>query len=205
MVKKKKDQSTEEKILAAARKIFIAHGMAGARMQDIANEAGMNKALLHYYFKDKEQLFEMIFIKEAGSFFSKINSIFESEISLFEKIEQFVNHYIDVILENPYLPLFVLNEINRNPDWFLTNVMGEANQPRPQVFLKQIEKEIRKKTIRRINPVHLLMNIISMTIFPFIAKPMIQRKIGMDDVQFRATMEQRRKEIPKFIIDAIKA
>lgn len=204
MVKKKQDDTTEEKIFAAARKVFIVQGMAGARMQDIANEAGMNKALLHYYFKDKEQLFELVFSKEAEKFFPKINLIFAADIPLFEKIEQFVNQYIDEILENPYLPLFVLNEIHRNTDWFLKNVIKGENQPKPELFLKQIEKEVKKKTIKRVDPIHLLLNILSMTIFPFIAKPMVQSKLGLTDAQFKAVMEQRRKEVPKFIIDAIK-
>lgn len=204
MVKNKRDDTTEEKIFAAARRVFVAQGMAGARMQDIANEAGMNKALLHYYFRDKEQLFEMVFSKEAAKFFPKINLIFESDIPLFEKIEQFVNQYIDEILENPYLPLFVLNEINRNSDWFLKNIISGNNQPKPEAFLKQIEREVKKKTIRRIHPMHLMLNIISMTIFPFIAKPMVKGKFGLTDAQFKAVMEERRKEVPKFIIDAIK-
>ena len=204
MVKKKRDETTEGKIFAAARKVFIVQGMAGARMQDIANEAGMNKALLHYYFRDKEQLFEMVFSKEAEKFFPKINLIFTADIPLFEKIEQFVNQYIDEILENPYLPLFVLNEIHRNTDWFLKNVIKGENQPKPELFLKQIEKEVRKKTIKRIDPIHLLLNILSMTIFPFIAKPMVQSKLGLTDAKFKAVMEERRKEIPRFIIDAIK-
>ena len=104
MVKKEKHQGTEEKILSAARKIFTTKGMAGARMQDIANEAGINKALLHYYYRDKEKLFETIFLEEAQKFFPKINAIFQSDDPLFLKIEKFVDEYIDEMLENPYLP-----------------------------------------------------------------------------------------------------
>ncbi|MBI3138913.1 MAG: TetR/AcrR family transcriptional regulator [Sphingobacteriales bacterium] len=200
----KKDKTTEEKILAAAKKIFVQQGMAGARMQDIADEAGINKALLHYYFKNKEQLFEVIFMEAAGRLFPRINEIFLSDQPLFEKIERFCSEYITIVLENPYLPLFVLNEINRDPDYFLGKVWKGKNVPQPEKFLAQIEKEVAKGTIRRISPLNLLMNLISMTIFPFVAKPMFQKNLGLDEWQFRATMEQRKKEIPKFIIDAIK-
>src|SRR6187402_2554521 len=104
MVNSQKHQGAQEKILAAARKVFTTKGMAGARMQDIADEAGINKALLHYYFRDKDKLFETIFMEEAQRFFPKINAIFQSDDPLFEKIEKFVNEYIDEMQENPYLP-----------------------------------------------------------------------------------------------------
>ena len=204
MAKKIKDIGAEEKILIAARKVFTTKGMAGARMQDIADEAGINKALLHYYFRDKEKLFEMIFMDEAQKFFPKIKAIFNSDAPLFEKIENFVNEYIDEMTENPYLPWFVLNEINRDPDQFMYKIWGKDNLPNLAKFLEQIETEIKKGKIKRIKPVHLLMNLISMTIFPFVAKPMLTRNIRLTDKQFYEIMEQRKKEIPKFIIESIK-
>lgn len=204
MVKKTKDRGTEERILEAARKVFTTKGMAGARMQDIADQAGINKALLHYYFRDKDKLFETVFLEEAQRFFPKINMIFQSDMPLFEKIERFVNEYMDEMEENPYLPWFVLNEINRDPDHFLFRVWGRDNLPKPAKLLEQIEQEVKKGRIKRINPVHLLMNMISMTIFPFVAKPMFVRNLRLSEKQFREIMEQRRKEIPKFIFDSIR-
>ena len=206
MVKLKKniDKGAEERILAAARKVFTTKGMAGARMQDIADEAGINKALLHYYFRDKDKLFEVIFLAEAQKFFPKIKGILNSDAPLFEKIENFVNEYIDEMMENPYLPWFVLNEVNRDPDQFMYKIWGKDNLPKPGKFLEQIEKEVKKGTIKRIGPMHLLMNLLSMTIFPFVAKPMMTRNLHLSDLQFRKIMEERRKEIPKFIIDSIK-
>lgn len=204
MVKKKKDKGAEEIILSAARKVFMTKGMAGARMQDIADKAGINKALLHYYFRDKDKLFEVVFLIEAQKFFPKINAIFNSEAPLFDKIRNFVTEYIDEMQENPYLPWFVLNEINRDPDQFMYKIWGKENLPKPAKFLEQIEQEIRKGTIKRINPVHLLMNLLSMTIFPFVAKPMFVRNIRLSDKQFAEIMEQRKREIPEFIIDSIK-
>jgi TetR/AcrR family transcriptional regulator len=204
MDKIKIEKSTEEKILVAAKKVFISKGMAGARMQDIADEAGINKALLHYYFRSKEKLFEVIFLEAAQKLFPKINSIFESDNPLFEKIEHFCEEYITVMSENPYLPLFVLNEINQNPENFINKIWGKQNFPKPQKFLAQIEKEVKKGTIRKISPLHLLINLISMSIFPFVAKAMIQFTMGLDELQFRNVMQQRKKEVSKFIIDSIK-
>jgi AcrR family transcriptional regulator len=204
MVKVKIEKSTEEKILGAAKKVFIAKGMYGARMQDIADEAGINKALLHYYFRSKEKLFEVVFMEAAQKLFPKINSIFESDIGLFQKIENFCAEYISVMIENPYLPLFVLNEISQDPGNFLDKIWGKENLPRPQKFLEQIEKEVKKGTVKRISPLQLLMNLISLTIFPFVAKSMFQFNLHLDELQYRSVMEQRKKEIPKFIIDSIK-
>src|SRR5678810_1109142 len=141
MVKNEKQLGAEERILEAACKVFTTKGMAGARMQDIADEADINKALLHYYFRDKDKLFEVVFMEEAQKFFPKINAIFNSDAPLFEKIENFVNEYIDEMLENPYLPWFVLNEMNRDPDQFMYRIWGENNLPKPAKFLEQIEKE----------------------------------------------------------------
>jgi len=204
MVKVKIDQTTEEKILAAAKKVFVRSGMAGARMQDIADEAGINKAMLHYYFRNKEKLFEVIFREAAARLFPKLNLIFESDLSLFEKIEKFTAQYIDVILENPYLPLFVLNEIHRDPEAFITHIWQRENMPRPEKFLDQIEREIKKGNIKRISPLQLLLNLISLCIFPFMARPMFQIHLGVDDLQFRNLMQQRKTEVPRFIIDAIR-
>ena len=203
MVKAKKDESAEEKILAAARKVFISKGLAGARMQDIADEAGINKALLHYYFRNKEKLFEVIFLESAQKLFPKINFIFDSDLPLFEKIETFTAEYISIILESPYVPLFVVNEINRDPDMFFDK-MVKSGFPKPHKFLAQVEEEIKKGNIKRIHPLHLLMNMISMCIFPFMAKPMLSKRLHINDSQFRQLMEERKKEVARFVIDAIK-
>ena len=199
-----KDDGAEKKILAAARKVFTTRGMAGARMQDIADEAGINKALLHYYFRDKDKLFELVFLEEAQKFFPKINGIFNSDAPLFEKIQNFVTEYIDEMKENPYLPWFVINEINRDADQFMYKIWGKDNLPKPAKFLEQIEQEIKAGRIKRIHPIHLLMNMISMTIFPFVGRPMFVRNLRISDKQFNEIMEQRKTEIPKFIIDSIK-
>lgn len=204
MPEKEKDKSTEEKILAAARRVFVRDGMTGARMQDIADEAGINKALLHYYFKNKEKLFEVIFLEAAAQLFPKINEIFAAELPLFEKIERFCEEYITLVMENPYLPLFVLNEINRDPKYFLGKVWKGKNTPKPELLLKQIQQEVSAGRIRPVHPLHLLVNILSLTIFPFVAKPMIQKNLGLNDEQFRLAMEARKIEIPRFVIESIR-
>ena len=198
-----KNISTEEKILAAAKTIFIEKGMDGARMQDIADKAGINKALLHYYFKNKEKLFEVIFKEGAEKLFSKINSILNSDLPLFEKIRLFSTEYAEIISQNPYLPLFVLNEMNKQPHSFLENIFGK-NQPTFENLVKQIDKEIKKGTIKPVSPVNLVINMISLSIFPFVAKPVFQRIMNLDPLQFSTIMDQRKTMNAEFIIASIK-
>jgi TetR/AcrR family transcriptional regulator len=199
----KKDESTESRILSAAKKVFLKNGMDGARMQDIADEAGINKAMLHYYFRSKEQLFQRIFIEVAGQFLPKVSRILETEATIFEKIEMFCGEYISQILQTPYVPLFVMNEINKQPKAFLKKAFLASHLPIP-TFLKQLEKETKEGIIRPVKPEQLLLNIISLCLFPFVARPMLQMVTGMDMNAFNALMEERKKEVPRLIIESIR-
>jgi TetR/AcrR family transcriptional regulator len=203
MAKIKKDQTTEEKILAAARKVFIRDGMSGARMQDIADEAGINKALLHYYFRNKEKLFETIFKEATTEFLPRMNAIFQSDVPLFEKIETFCSEYIAQVSKNPFIPLFLLSEMNKQPEQFLKKTWG-GQKPRIDVLAAQIQEEVNKGNIKPVHPLHLIMNMFGMCVFPFLGKPMIHYMAGISDAQFYEMMEQRKTLVPKFIIEAIR-
>ena len=203
MVKFRKEQNTEEKILSAAKKVFLKEGMAGARMQDIADEAGINKAMLHYYFRSKEKLFEKIFTELSQHFFPRLVRIFESDESLFRKIESFVGEYIDQMRQTPYLPIFVLNEVNRQPEAFIKKMMGDRKPPIKK-FLDDVQAEVKKGIIKPVNPLQLLLNIISLCVFPFVARPMFQLVTNIDKTRFDKILEERKAEVSKFIIDAIK-
>jgi TetR/AcrR family transcriptional regulator len=203
MVNKQKEDNTEHRILEAAKKVFLKKGMAGARMQDIADEAGINKAMLHYYFRSKEKLFAKIFSELAQYFFPKVVMIFESKENLFKKIEMFVSEYIDQMKQTPYLPIFVLNEVNRQPEALVKKMMG-GRRPPVKKFIDNVTNEIKKGTIKPINPLQLLLNIISLCIFPFAGRPMFQLLAEVDKAVFDKMLEERKKEVPKFIIDAIK-
>jgi TetR/AcrR family transcriptional regulator len=203
MPKKNRDIGAEEKILVAARKVFIAKGMSGARMQDIADEAGINKALLHYYFRTKEQLFETIFKEVMGNLVPRIKSILLSDLTLYEKIEQFCDQYIGIISQNPYLPIFILNELHKQPSLMITKMFG-GELPDLHKFTAQVEKEVKAGKIKPISPVHLIMNMMSLCVFPFLGKPLLSTILGMDALQFQLAMEQRKKAIPQFIFDAIR-
>jgi TetR/AcrR family transcriptional regulator len=199
----KKDLNTEEKILAAAKQVFMEKGMDGARMQDIADKAGINKALLHYYFRSKDKLFEMIFLDAIGRFIPRITDILSADIPFFEKVEKFVSAYIDMLVQNPYLPQFILNEINRQSDAFGKGPWGDKRPPVDKL-IALVEKEIKAGNIKKVKPQHFILNMVSMCIFPFAARPMVQWVLQLDNAQFNKLMEQRKKEVAAFIIDSIR-
>jgi AcrR family transcriptional regulator len=204
MVKARKDTNTEEKILIAAREVFIEKGLAGARMQDIADRAEINKAMLHYYFKNKDMLFEVIFRETAGKLFPHFEKLMESDLNFFDKIRSIVSSYIEMIIQNPYLPLFVMNEMNKNPEIGIKTFF-EAQKPGfVKKFRESIDENIKAGLIQPINPIHLIINIFSMCAFPFIAKPMIKLLTGVEDEQFKNLMEQRKVLVAEFIINSIR-
>lgn len=201
----KKDKNTEVMILQTARKVFIQKGLAGARMQDIADQAGVNKALLHYYFTSKEKLFSLVFEQEFGNFFSNLAGIVASDLPLFEKIESIVSLDIERMTQFPGLPNFVLNEMSRNPDVILKKLKKIPVEKLMAGFQKQINAEVRKGTIKKISADQLFINIQSLCIFPFLARPMIRGLMQMDEKTYQAMIHKRKTEVAQFIISAIKA
>jgi AcrR family transcriptional regulator len=200
----KRDLPTEERILKAARKVFLDKGLEGSRMQDIADTAGINKAMLHYYFRSKEKLFETIFSEVVDGFLPRIFGILNADDSLFEKINKFCSAYIEQELETPYVPFFIVGEMNRDPKAFLKKVLKGKKPPLRKVTL-QIQEEIKKGSIKKFQPVELLLTVLSLCVFPFLARPMLQTVTGMNMKQFITLMEKRKIELPGIIIKSIKA
>jgi AcrR family transcriptional regulator len=197
------EPGTEERILAAARRVFIRKGMAGARMQEVADEAGINKALLHYYFRDKQRLFEGVFKGGAEKQFGCIWNSFNDSTELFDAIERFVAAYIDRMLEEPLLPLFIAQEMSRDPEGLRAFVdRGQASRQR---FIRLVEEALAAGAIIDIDPRDLLVNMMALCAHPFVARPMLTHIHGMNDEAFRRMMLKRRKSVPEFIIRSIRA
>lgn len=203
MVNKEKDTSAEEKILEAAKNVFISKGMSGARMQDIADAAGINKALLHYYFRSKEKLFQKIFMDAFEKLFPKLSSILDSNETVFKKIELICVEYITQVQAMPYLPVFVISELNRQPEVFLKQVWSKRKPP-VKAFIEMIQASISKGEIKPTNPFHLLLNIVSLCIFPMMARPLFLQVTGISKKDYDTMIEERKKIIPKIIIQSIK-
>lgn len=196
--------STEHQIIEAARKIFIKKGLSGARMQDIADEAGINKAMLHYYYRSKDKLFDIIFQEAVDQMMARINSILKGNMPLNEKIAAAVENYITSLSENPYLPIFVFNEANQHPERLVERFVNTPKFPNVQQFMMEIVAEMEKGTIRRMPPHQLLINLISMCVFPFAAKPIVQSVFRLNDPQFAQLMEERKKVVTEFILMSLR-
>jgi AcrR family transcriptional regulator len=190
--------SAEEKIKEAARKLFTQKGFAATRTRDIADEAGINLALLNYYFRSKQKLFDIIMMENFRHFIKGISFSFLAEsIPLEQRLGKVVNMYVDFLTENPDLPLFILNELRNNPDQLATSIEGEIGPSRAK-FFGQL-KQAAANGLIAIDPVHLMANLVGLTVFPFVARPILQRVAGLDDTQFNELMQQRKKLIPLWL------
>ncbi|MGA7307076.1 MAG: TetR/AcrR family transcriptional regulator [Rhodothermales bacterium] len=196
-------QPTEDKIFAAARDVFYEQGYDGARMQEIARRAGINQSMLHYYFRTKEKLFAAVFRIAAAEVLFKVLSVLDEDIPLFQKIEQFVHSYIDVISDNPHIPAFVLQELRRNPDR-LKSVVGEGAKGRLSVLRRQVVEAVEAGEIRPITPGHLIANMLGLSVFPFIARPMLQTGLELDPDDYDAFLAERKEVVTSFILNALK-
>lgn len=195
MAKEKKDLdlSTEEKIMEAARKVFTEKGYAAARTRDIAEESGINLALLNYYFRSKEKLFELVMFEKVNKLFGTIIPILSDESTeLEEKLDKIAESYIDLLLVNPDLPIFVLSEIRRRPEKF-AQLVNAKERVTKSVFMKQLLA--RKLSI---SPFHILINLLGITVFPFVAKPVLSKLIGNEE-EYDSLMKQRKELIPMWI------
>lgn len=201
MVKK---DNTEKIILEAAEAEFVEKGLQGARMQKIADKAGINKSLLHYYYRSKFKLFEIILSSSLKYFIPNILKIFEDdELDFQEKMEKFVSAYIDLLIKNPQIPNFILHELSTNPDG-LVKLFKKLNL-NIAIVKEVINKAIADKVIKPIDPHQLIINTISLCIFPFAAKPMVENVILKDvEVDYTNLMEERKTHIVEFIMNSIK-
>jgi AcrR family transcriptional regulator len=189
-----KSGSTEEKFKEAARIVFTKKGYAGTKTRDIAEQAGLNLALLNYYFRSKEKLFEIVMIEKVVQLFSFIAPALNNpDTSLEEKIELIAVSYIDMLLKNPDLPLFVLSEIRTNPERFGKMVQSNGNILQ-SYFVKQLAQ--RNKAI---NPLQLFLNFLGMMVFPFVAKPVFMIAGQVSEDKFVDLMEQRKTLIPQWM------
>jgi len=198
------DRNTERRILEAAKNVFYRKGLSGARMQEIADAAGINKAMLHYYYRTKDKLFDAVFLEAASKFFPKVIELFNVDLPFFGKIEYFVENYITLMLENHRLPSFVLNEIHQNPER-LEGLLRNHAIVIPERAIFEFQKAMMDGVIKPVDPRQIVINMIALCIFPVAARPVIQILFSMNDEQYFEFIETRKKEVSKFIINSIKA
>jgi AcrR family transcriptional regulator len=191
-------RDTEEKLMQAAQNAFIKYGLEGARMQDIADEAGISKSMLHYYFSKKEKLFERIFRQAVIDIFSKLRQILDAEDSVMAKITRLSREYIDFLLDHPYLPLFVLHESHKDPVAFKKDFLSPGDMAFSIRFVEQIEGEIKAGKIRPVNPYLLMSQIMSMCVFPIVAQPVLQSIMNVNEEEYKKILKQNQRDMPAY-------
>lgn len=199
-----KDKQTEEKIFEAATDVFLEKGMDGARMQEIAERAGINKALLHYYYRTKDRLFDAVFALIANQMFKKLTPVFDEKLSLEEKIRLFFKEHIAFLKKNPRLPIFILYEINRNPER-IKKIINSLNVKNMWLIIEtQHKDELKKYNITQENIPQLMTSIAALSIFPFAAKPIISAILGEIGADYNDYLEKRKDFVADFTIRAIR-
>ncbi|MGD8495355.1 MAG: TetR family transcriptional regulator [Gemmatimonadales bacterium] len=208
---KSNDQETESRILDAAREVFLRRGTAGARMAEIAEEAGVNQALLHYYFRSKAGLAEAVFQRAARELFPPVLRTLASEAPLEEKVREVVRIELDTLQRNPFLPGYVLSELNHHPErvgQFVESMTGvQLDTVAPRMFDRlgaQIDEAVAAGELRPIAAEQFVINLLSLCIFPFAARPLLVAVMGMDDDAFGAMIERRKTELPEFFLRGLR-
>ncbi len=194
----KRDQSTEEKIKAAAKKVFMTKGFDGCSVRDIAKEVGSNVALLNYYFRSKEKLFELIFEGAMSDFLQSMIAVFSSELSLKEKVSQLIDQEFDFFMEHPELPMFILQSLHQN----------KTDAPMPSHFLEpiantgifeQFEQAKARGEIRDVSIRNVTMLLMSNVHYPFMSKKLTKQFHGISTEEFDEDLKKH-KEIVKELI-----
>ena len=193
------DANTESKIKAAAKRVFHNKGYAATRTRDIAEESGINLALLNYYFRSKKKLFDIIMFETMGGFMQNMGLVFNDEhTTLQRKVELIAENYINMFVEEPQVPLFILSEMRNDVDGLLERI-PIRDLLMNSVFIRQIHQEIKEGRMIEVNPLHFLMNLLSLVIFPFAGSPMISKIAHLCDKEREALMIERKRLIPIWI------
>jgi TetR/AcrR family transcriptional regulator len=198
-----KENNTEQTIKEAAKKVFLLNGLKGARMQTIADEAGINRAMLHYYFRTKEKLFEVIFADAMREMNDRMGAIAVAELNIFEKIEHFVHVYSERAATNPEFDLFLINEFRQNPEFFETLMETSSTGNSIKTFIKEMERASERGEIVG-DPHRIFISVFGACIFPFAAMTMLRTMLGKSEKEYQQLLHEQRTFLIQFLIKGIK-
>lgn len=194
---------TEQRIKQAAKQVFLRRGLDGARMQDIADEAQVDKALVHYYFRSKDKLFALVFEEIAGSFLSQIGSVLTADIPFPDKIRLLVQQDTAMPDDFPLVANFIITEMNQSRHRTNHPLTVRPLYDAQRLFVEQVEGQMKVGIIRQLDPVQLFITLISLSLFPLVAQSLVQSILGLDDARYKAMLTERTQSLADFIIKAI--
>ena len=202
------EQNIETKIIEAARTIFYEKGYSGATMRNIATKADVNLALLHYYYRTKDKIFEIVLSDAFSLLFKKLNKALYANVDIFEKIKLIVKGYTQVALTNPKLPGFVMHELEVNQKFIQTLILKYKQENRLndgfEQFSKELDVAIKSKQIKPIDPTDLFVDILSLSLFPFIAKNCLSGIMFPEKQNYNHLLKNRAEYVTNFLIESIK-
>ena len=196
---------TERKIFEAATDVFLQKGKDGARMQEIASQAGINQALLHYYFRSKDRLYETVLKKESGKFFGNIINAISDEGDFKTYLQAFIDSYIDNIASNIALIRFVLWELQSGGQLIAESIQealsahGLAEIP----FIAKIQNAIDAGEIRPVHPTHFIISLIGLCVYPFIARPLVEKIFRIRSVTSKKFLHERKHEVFRLVWEGL--
>ncbi len=192
------NSDTETLIKSAAKQAFLKNGLAGTRLQEIADTAGICRTALHYYFRNKEKLFGVVFTEAFAEIHQRVNGFAHSDAPVVEMIKMFASDFYDVAIKDPGIDLFIINEFNQNPDRMRKILCGDSMQGVRRGFLHYIERAVEKGEISG-DPFQIMITIVSLCAHPFAAKSMIQNMFDINDGKYEKLMRQRKA----YVLDVI--
>ncbi|WP_336514909.1 TetR/AcrR family transcriptional regulator [Pollutibacter soli] len=195
-----KDSVTEAQIKEAAKKLFFREGRFKATTQEIADAAGVNRTLVNYYFRSRDQLFDQVLKDARDSVDSRMNKSMETAKSFREKLELFIDFFLEQSFNYPYLDLYMLSRINDDVDKQNEIISNLKKTERLKHFLKDIEDEMKKGTIETMPPVQFFFNLMSLLTYPMIMQSLFKKILNYSDKQYRQLMMERRELILKILL-----
>ena len=203
-MKKLIDTSTEEKILEAAKEVFMKYGLYGARMQDIADTAKINKALLHYYFRNKEKLFDKVFEGALSSYFEAMDVFSNNSLPIKMRLLNYVDNLIDFYAEYPQMSMFIIKEIGNNPDLFRKKIQV-AKKNKTMKFAQVLEEGMKSGEIKKTDTALFLINLQSLCSFPFLASAIFKHSLKSHgkDWEKDFSIEKLKESVKSFVITQI--
>ena len=204
------DHDTEQRILDAAHAVFMRRGTAGARTQEIADEAGVNKALLHYYFRTKDRLAEAVFQRAARQLLPPVIATLSSDESIQHKVPRVVELELDTLTRMPFLPGYLISEAHHHPerirrlvDAATDGASGFAG-PMLAKLQAQLDAEAAAGRLRPIAAHQFTLNLLSLCIFPFAASPLLTVILGWRADDFADLIAERKRTLPEFFLAGLR-
>ena len=207
-MQKYENDSMELRIREVAQQLFFDQGYAATATTQIAQEAGCTQALVHYYYRTKENLFRQIFLEQIEAALNVIGRSLASEDNFEQFITNAISLYFDTLMQNPRLPYFVLEELVSNPERRKYLRENFVKKPSYAMLYMQLEMRVRHEQqagrIDKIDPFDLMFSIASMTVFTFISLPMYQDLLSRTDEQVKDFVLHRKNEVTRIILKTLK-